>query len=46
MNYQTYEEYCKANAIQGFQVIPQSLWNALKSDDQDEDEGQLFDCEA
>lgn len=48
MNYQSYEEYCKANAIQGLQVIPQSLWNAFFNDEKekDEDEGQLFDCEA
>lgn len=46
MNYQTYEDYCKANSIQGFQVIPRSLWDALNSDDDSEDEGQLFDCEA
>lgn len=44
MNYQTYEDYCKANTAQGFQVIPRSLWNALKEDSQDE--GLLFDCEA
>jgi len=34
-NYPTYQAYCLANAAKGYQVIPQSLWNALKEDQND-----------
>lgn len=30
--FETYKEYCQARAIQGLQVIPETLWNALKED--------------
>lgn len=32
-DYSTYEEYVASNARKGFQVIPKSLWDALKSED-------------
>jgi hypothetical protein len=28
----TYRDYCVYNAARGLQVIPESLWNALKED--------------
>ena len=28
-DYPTYQEYCVARAAQGYQVIPETLWNAL-----------------
>lgn len=31
-DYNTYEEYLAANARKGLQVIPESLWKALKED--------------
>jgi len=33
--YNTYEEYAAANARKGLQVIPKSLWNDLKSCEED-----------
>ena len=29
-DYKTYQLYCLAKAAKGYQVIPESLWNALK----------------
>ncbi len=28
----TYRDYCAYNAVRGLQVIPETLWNALKED--------------
>tara|TARA_R100001369_G_C3228726_1_gene151693 strand:+ start:448 stop:579 length:132 start_codon:yes stop_codon:yes gene_type:complete len=30
--YNTYQDYCKAKTIEGFQVIPKTLWEALKQE--------------
>tara|TARA_R110002110_G_scaffold292309_1_gene506354 strand:+ start:239 stop:553 length:315 start_codon:yes stop_codon:yes gene_type:complete len=30
--YNTYKDYCKAKAIKGFQVIPETLWEGLKQE--------------
>lgn len=32
-DYDTYEEYCKVRSAQGYQVIPESLFNALVEDE-------------
>ena len=31
-DYPTYQAYCLAKFSQGYSVIPESLWNALKKD--------------
>ena len=31
-DYPTYQAYCLAKFSQGYSVIPESLWNALKED--------------
>ena len=46
MYFDTYEDYCNERTNRGYQVMPQTLWEDLKSDNEDEDEGLLFDCEA
>lgn len=28
----TYRDYCAYNAVRGLQVIPESLWNTLKQE--------------
>jgi hypothetical protein len=30
VSYPTYKAYCAVRAAQGYQVIPERLWNALK----------------
>lgn len=33
VSYPTYKAYCAAKAAQGYLVIPEELWNALKKAD-------------
>ena len=32
IDFETYKDYCADRATKGLQVIPESLWNALKGD--------------
>ena len=34
VSYPTYKEYCVAYGSQGYHVIPEKLWNALKEAEQ------------
>ena len=36
VSYPTYKAYCAAYAAQGYYVIPETLWNALKEDENEQ----------
>ena len=41
-DYPTYQEYCVARAAQGYQVIPETLWNALMESTLKQDEEYIM----